>query len=99
MHLVGRYHYSAIYNEEYGEHEIDYCFLIKKDIDFQINESEVSEAFYISYEDLYKSYLDSSEKITPWFKLFIKNGIIKDWFNNLDYYCSTKKSKPEICKI
>lgn len=101
LHLVGRYHYSAVYNEEFGENEIDYCFLIKKNLEYKINEAEVSEAFYVDYKQLEDIYESSQNKISPWFNLFIKNGIVKDWFDNLDEYCSGQHSKelPEIFRL
>jgi len=86
MTLMTRIHYLAqnFPDARWGEHEIDYVLVVKKDVDLDINRNEVRDAKYVSQTEL-KSLLarsrfpsasdaaandvDDDVILTPWFRL------------------------------
>jgi isopentenyl-diphosphate Delta-isomerase len=89
-----RIHYLAPSDGLWGEHEIDYIFILKGDLDLDINPNEVKSTHYVSREELKDLFKDSgkilifivengSVKITPWFKLIVENFLFK-WWDSLD---------------
>jgi len=61
MTLMTRIHYLAqnFPDTRWGEHEIDYVLVVKKDVDLDINRNEVRDAKYVSQTEL-KSLLARS---------------------------------------
>jgi len=90
MTLLTRIHYIAqnFPDTRWGEHEIDYILVVKKDVDLHVNRNEVKDVRYVSQTDLRtmlaKSRVPSeanSEGIasddlimTPWFRLLCERG-------------------------
>ncbi|GAB5032520.1 isopentenyl-diphosphate delta-isomerase [Nannochloropsis oceanica] len=49
---MNRIHYISDSNPEWGEHEIDYIFLVRKDVELNPNLNEVSETRYVDPREL-----------------------------------------------
>ena len=73
-------------DQTFGENEIDYVLIIRKDVDYIPNTNEVKCVRYVNQDEL-KELLKSSELenevLTPWFKLICKHFLF-DWWNNLE---------------
>jgi isopentenyl-diphosphate delta-isomerase len=63
-----RFEYSADYDDEWGENEIDYVFLGIFDGDVKPDYNEIEEWLFIFQEELMKDIEHNQEKYTPWFK-------------------------------
>jgi len=99
MTLLTRIHYMAqnFPDTKWGEHEIDYILVVKKDVDIDVNENEVREIRYVSQNDFRSMMADSKPPagesigsddlvLTPWFRLLCEKdgGLLFKWWNNLD---------------
>jgi isopentenyl-diphosphate delta-isomerase len=88
--------YSAPSNDIWGEHEIDYILMVKKDVSLdKVNANEVMSCKWVSQQGL-RDFIKSSSsisqcdnnnetgvKISPWFKIICDN-FLYDWWNSLD---------------
>ncbi|CAO3687850.1 unnamed protein product [Umbelopsis vinacea] len=81
--FLTRIHYLAPSDGLWGEHEIDYIFFIKADVDLEINPNEVRDSRYVTAEELRAMFVDPSIKMTPWFKLICETFLFK-WWSNID---------------
>ncbi|OUM67309.1 hypothetical protein PIROE2DRAFT_40180, partial [Piromyces sp. E2] len=52
IHFLTRIHYLAPSDGIWGEHEIDYIFIIKADVDLNINKNEVLSYRYVTKDEL-----------------------------------------------
>lgn len=70
----------------FGENEIDYVLIIRKDVDLAINVNEVKSVEYVSQSQL-KGLLKMAEEgnfsITPWFQLICEHFLFQ-WWEKLD---------------
>ena len=70
----------------FGENEIDYVLLIKKDVDVHVNHNEVKGYRYVSADQLC-DLLAQADKgqvlLTPWFRM-ICDKFLFQWWKNLD---------------
>lgn len=108
MTLLTRIHYIAPNRPDtrWGEHEIDYILVIKKDVDLDINRNEVNEVRYVSQTDL-KSMLAQSRIpsgadvegiasdnliMTPWFRLLCERdgGLLFKCWDRLENLSSLR---------
>lgn len=67
--LVDKFFYTAISNETYGESELDYILLLRKNVNTTVNEQEIKKICCVS-----KSNMDAflaTHQVTPWFKMII----------------------------
>ncbi|MES1909286.1 MAG: hypothetical protein MHM6MM_002049 [Cercozoa sp. M6MM] len=85
FHFITRLHYKAVQDETWSEHEIDYVLFIQADVQFKPNPNEVMDARYFSKDELV-AFVDDVEagkhgelKITPWFRLIMKNFLFPHW--------------------
>ncbi|ORY97280.1 isopentenyl-diphosphate delta-isomerase [Syncephalastrum racemosum] len=83
LNYLTRIHYLAPSDGMWGEHEIDYIFFIKADVDLKINPNEVRDYKYVTPEELKAMFADSSVPMTPWFKLICNTFLFK-WWAKLD---------------
>ena len=67
------FRYQARCNEEFSENEIVHIFVGWFDDNFQPNLDEVAETEWI----LWKTIKSDDTRWTPWFKLFIAEGLVK----------------------
>ncbi len=75
--------YKARADEKWVEHEIDYIFAIKCDLDINPNKIEIEETKYVNLEELETLFSDKEAKIGPWFRL-IKENFLNDIWKALD---------------
>ncbi len=91
FYYLTRIHYAADnvpFDGIFGEHEIDYCLILKGDFKLNPRENEVKSTRYCSAEEL-KQFMreeetkKSSVLFTPWFKMICEKFLF-DWWANLD---------------
>ncbi|CDR46639.1 CYFA0S24e01728g1_1 [Cyberlindnera fabianii] len=88
--FLTRIHYKAPSNGIWGEHEIDYIFIIRANPVVEPNPNEVRDLKYVSAEELKAMFKDENLVFTPWFKLICENYLFKWWdhLDNLDQFKS-----------
>ncbi|ORX52512.1 Isopentenyldiphosphate isomerase [Piromyces finnis] len=92
IHFLTRIHYLAPSDGIWGEHEIDYIFIIKADVELNVNPNEVMDIRYVTKDELRKMFKNQGEtgvKLTPWFQLIVENFLYK-WWDNIDNLDSQK---------
>lgn len=84
--FLTRIHYKAPSNGIWGEHEIDYIFIIKANPVMVPNPNEVRDLKYVSADELKAMFKNPELAFTPWFKLICENYLFKWWeqLDNLD---------------
>ena len=75
--------YKARADEKWVEHEIDYIFAIKRDLEINPNKIEIEETKYVNLEELEALFGDKEAKIGPWFRI-IKENFLNDIWKTLD---------------
>jgi len=91
VHLMTRMLYEAKSDSIWGEHELAYLFVVKKDIEIKANPNEVKDVKYVSqneFRDFEKDCDNRDVKFTPWFSL-VKRELLFNWWNNIDRIMST----------
>ncbi|KAJ3064084.1 isopentenyl-diphosphate delta-isomerase idi1 [Podochytrium sp. JEL0797] len=88
--FLTKIHYLAPSDGIWGEHEIDYIFFIKADVDLEPSANEVKSVQYVSKDEL-KQMFETAEAngilMTPWFRLIAENFLYK-WWDSLDTVAS-----------
>ncbi|CAM9536019.1 unnamed protein product [Laminaria digitata] len=83
--FLTKVHYIASSGSTWGEHEIDYVYLIQADVDLDPNPNEVSDAEFLDREGL-RSLLASAErgevKFTPW-SAYIIDRFVFGWWDHV----------------
>eukprot|EP00002_Diphylleia_rotans_P007497 TRINITY_DN1704_c0_g1_i1.p1 TRINITY_DN1704_c0_g1~~TRINITY_DN1704_c0_g1_i1.p1 ORF type:complete len:237 (-),score=69.82 TRINITY_DN1704_c0_g1_i1:148-858(-) len=81
-----RIHYLACSDGLWGEHEIDYVLIAKKNVELNVNPNEISEVKYVNAQEL-KAMFEQSDrgeiKLTPWFKIIARKFLF-DWWKDLE---------------
>ncbi len=102
LQYLTRIHYMAPSDETWGEHEIDYIFILRKkttELTLNPNPNEVKSVRFVTRNEL-QEILDMAEqqgkdtlsgeslRITPWFKLIVQTFLFKWWdhLDNLDVF-------------
>ncbi|WVW83862.1 isopentenyl-diphosphate delta-isomerase [Kwoniella bestiolae CBS 10118] len=75
-------HYLAPSDGLWGEHEIDYILFSTINVDLDLNPNEVSDAKYVSKDELEAMFSDSDNSFTPWFKL-IARDLLYPWWDEM----------------
>ncbi|KAJ2959646.1 hypothetical protein NQZ79_g4962 [Umbelopsis isabellina] len=83
FNFLTRIHYLAPSDGMWGEHEIDYIFIIKADVDMDVNPNEVRDSRYVTADELRAMFEDPNVKMTPWFKLICETFLF-EWWASLD---------------
>ena len=83
LNYITKMIYKARADEKWVEHEIDYIFAIKCDLDIKPNKIEIEETKYVNFEELEALFDDKKVKIGPWFRL-IKENFLNDIWKALD---------------
>ena len=83
LNYITKMVYKARADEKWVEHEIDYIFAIKCDLDIKPNKIEIEETKYVNLEELEALFDDKKVKIGPWFRL-IKENFLNDIWKALD---------------
>jgi isopentenyl-diphosphate delta-isomerase len=74
--------YTADFNEEFGENEIDHVFIGEFDGKVKPNKDEIDEWQLISLDRLTRDIADNAQKYTPWFRQALP-GVMKYIAGNL----------------
>ncbi|KAG0166452.1 isopentenyl-diphosphate delta-isomerase idi1 [Apophysomyces sp. BC1034] len=90
--FLTRIHYLAPSDGLWGEHEIDYIFFIKADVDVEQNSNEVRDIKYVTPGELRAMFEDPNIPMTPWFKLICKTFLFS-WWERVDTIESEKDTK------
>lgn len=85
LNFVNRIAYRAPSDcGQWAEAEIDYIFILKKNLSLKLNNDEVQSYRYVTREDM-KNLLSSNNQngvsITPWMKLLARDHLFKYWDN------------------
>lgn len=81
--FITKIHYFSKGDGNWGEHEIDYIYIIRKDFTLVPNSMEINRIFSVSRKDFNSFIKSTGLPLTPWFELIIKNWLFK-WWDNLD---------------
>lgn len=58
---------------------VDYILFATLDVTLDINPNEVSDARYVSQDELKEMFADSQYKFTPWFRLIARDLLLPWW--------------------
>lgn len=61
--------YEAKFDENWGEHELDYVFIGRYDGEFGPDKKEIEELKFVSLKDLKEDVQKNPKQYTPWFKI------------------------------
>jgi len=84
INFVTKMHYKARADKKWVEHEIDYIFVVKKDVQINPNSNEIQKTNYVNKKELDNLFSLSNNddvKIGPWFKLIREHFLDKIWEN------------------
>ena len=87
LNFITKMHYKARADEKWIEHEVDYIFVIKIDVEINPNPNEIQKTKYVDEKelnDLFGKANGNDVKIGPWFRLIKDNFLSKIW-RNLEY--------------
>lgn len=93
FNCVSRIHYLAESDATWGEHEVDYILIVKRDVRVEENPNEVASTKYVSPSELAGMINDPNVLLTPWFRLITtgstdvsakKDGLLDKWWASLD---------------
>lgn len=90
--FLTKIHYFSEGDGKWGEHEIDYIYIIQRDYDFTPNGMEVEQLYTVSRKEFNDFVKGSGLPLTPWFELLIKHWLFK-WWDNLDELPSFRDGK------
>lgn len=85
LHFLGKIFYHAECDKTWGEHEIDYCFFIKRDFkasEFNFNKDEIQEVKWVGKDeimDFLASRYAKNERVTPWFGAIMHYKLFEWW--------------------
>ncbi|RWS22647.1 hypothetical protein B4U80_10358 [Leptotrombidium deliense] len=82
MQYLTRILYKAPSSSIWGEAEVDYILVIRKNLTLKPNVNEVKHVQYFSQNEL-KQFLDKDVKVSPWFRI-LANTFLYKWWDNLD---------------
>ena len=84
INFVTKMHYKARADKKWVEHEIDYIFVVKRDVQINPNSNEIQKTNYVNKKELDNLFELSNNddiKIGPWFKLIREHFLDKIWEN------------------
>ncbi|GBG60898.1 hypothetical protein CBR_g16018 [Chara braunii] len=82
--VLGRIHYKAPSHGKWGEHEVDYLLIMRRDVDLEPNPDEVASVQYVDRAALREIVrkADAGEEgitLSPWFRLVVNTFLFKWW--------------------
>ena len=84
LNFITKMHYKSRADEKWVEHEVDYIFVIKMDVQINPNTNEIQKTKYVDkkeLDDLFKMSNNDDVKIGPWFRLIRDHFLNKIWEN------------------
>ena len=95
LNFITKMHYRARADKKWIEHEVDYIFAIKVDVDINPNTNEIQKIRYVNQKELNNLFDKANSgdvRIGPWFRLIKDNFLNKIW-RNLESLQSIKDNK------
>ena len=95
LNFITKMHYKARADNKWIEHEVDYIFAVKADVQIEPNLNEIQDTKYVDKKELNELFEMSNSddiKIGPWFRLIRENFLDKIW-DNLDSLDKVKDKK------
>ena len=95
LSFITKMRYKARADEKWIEHEVDYIFVAKMNVQINPNLNEIQKTAYVNSEKLDELFQKSNNKdvkIGPWFRLIRDNFLDKIW-KNLDNLDNIKDQK------
>ena len=95
LNFITKMHYKSRADEKWVEHEVDYIFVVKMDVQINPNTNEIQRTKYVDKKELDNLFDMSNKgdvKIGPWFRLIRDNFLDKIW-KNLDNLDNIKDQK------
>ena len=95
LNFITKMHYRARADKKWIEHEVDYIFAIKVDVDINPNTNEIQKTRYVNQKELNNLFDKANSgdvRIGPWFRLIKDNFLNKIW-RNLESLQSIKDNK------
>lgn len=81
LRYVTKIHYFSEGDGTWGEHEIDYIFVLQKDFNIRPNSMEVKQVWSVPRNE-FNDFIKSCEyPLTPWFSIIKKELLFKIWDN------------------
>uniref|UniRef100_A0A915PUJ2 isopentenyl-diphosphate Delta-isomerase n=1 Tax=Setaria digitata TaxID=48799 RepID=A0A915PUJ2_9BILA len=87
MKVMGRFLYKAMYDDNWGEHEIDYVIVLRVcDVkQIRANPEEVDAVATVSsIEELHEILKSNKSSFSPWFNLFVQQNFLRNWWRDLN---------------
>lgn len=63
---------------------VDYILFATLDVDLDLNPNEVSDATYVSRDELAAMFADPKQSFTPWFRLIARDLLLPWWGEMLE---------------
>jgi len=106
LHFMGKIYYHAECDPTWGEHEIDYCFFIKRDFkpeDFKPSTDEIEEVKWVGKHDILKFLGErlhqKNEQVTPWFGAIMHYNLFQWWDVLINNDFKNFKPSPEVIDL
>jgi len=84
LNFITKMHYKARADQKWIEHEVDYIFALKKDVNINPNPNEIQKTRYVDedeLDELFNKSITDDVKIGPWFRLIRDNFLSRIWAN------------------
>ena len=84
LNFITKMHYKARADQKWIEHEVDYIFVLKKDVNINPNPNEIQKTRYVDedeLDELFNKSITDDVKIGPWFRLIRDNFLSGIWAN------------------
>ena len=84
LNFITKMHYKARADQKWIEHEVDYIFALKKDVNINPNPNEIQKTRYVDedeLDELFNKSITDGVKIGPWFRLIRDNFLSEIWAN------------------
>ncbi|MFH0948858.1 MAG: isopentenyl-diphosphate Delta-isomerase [Candidatus Aenigmatarchaeota archaeon] len=75
LKFLFKFDYKAMYDKEWGEHEIDSVFIGKHNNPVKPDKNEIEEWKFVPVAELLKDTKSNPKKYTPWFKMSLSKVI------------------------
>ena len=84
LNFITKMHYKSRADKKWIEHEIDYIFVVKMDVQIDPNSNEIQRIKYVDkkeLDNLFEMSNNDDVKIGPWFRLIRNHFLDKIWEN------------------
>ena len=84
LNFITKMHYKSRADEKWIEHEVDYIFVVKMDVQIDPNSNEIQRIKYVDkreLDNLFEMSNNDDVKIGPWFRLIRNHFLDKIWEN------------------